>query len=232
MLGCSQVHRPFILKIPGFFSFSLSLRIQKERYTLMPHPNALSLTSLEGPDFFLSIYCKIMFVKIQFIIQYPLWCSGQQSGLSPGRLEFKTYHFLNYFLSFFLNLIHQSIPDVTLVLKYAKILAPSVGLCQNFPFWSLRKLLIDRVCQVNSNPLGPTLYSRALIESHYCYSFALQYLIFHKIICHDGYMIFHVHFFSTFIKVAQILGPFDDSLFYVQVKALTYYAQSYISQVL
>ena len=70
------------------------------------------------------------------------------------------------------------------------------------------------------------------IESHYCYSFAPQYLIFHKIICHDGYMMFHVHFFSTFIKVAQILGPFDDSLFYVQVKALTYYAQSYISQVL
>ena len=49
---------------------------------------------------------------------------------------------------------------------------------------------------------------------HYCYSFALQYLLFHEIICHDGYMMFHVHFFSTFIKVAQILGPFDDSLFY------------------
>ena len=27
------------------------VRVYKERYTLMPHPNALSLASLEEPDF-------------------------------------------------------------------------------------------------------------------------------------------------------------------------------------
>ena len=32
------------------------------------------------------------------------------------------------FSSFFLNLTHSSIPDVSPVLKYAKIVAPSVGL--------------------------------------------------------------------------------------------------------
>ena len=31
-----------------------------------------------------------------------------------------------------------------------------------FPFWPLKKLLIDRVYQLNNNPYGPTLYSRDL----------------------------------------------------------------------
>ena len=94
----------------------LTLRIQKERYTLMPHPNALSLVSLEGPDFFLSIYCKINLMKIQCIIQ-PHLCSGQQSGLSPGSPGFKSYHFPIHFSSFLLSLIHQSNKDVSHVLK-------------------------------------------------------------------------------------------------------------------
>ena len=51
----------------------MSVRMKKERgYTLMPHPNALSLASLEGTDF----YCKINLMKNQFTIQYPLWCSS------------------------------------------------------------------------------------------------------------------------------------------------------------
>ena len=54
---------------------------------------------------------------------------------------------------------------MSLVLKYAKILGPSVGLMSKFPILIDRKLLIDRVYQLNSNPYGPTLYSRALISN-------------------------------------------------------------------
>ena len=47
------------------------------------------------------------------------------------------------------------------VLKYAKILVPSVG--PNFPIGPFKKLPIHKVYQLNSNPpYGPTLYSRAL----------------------------------------------------------------------
>jgi hypothetical protein len=63
-------------------------------------------------------------------------------------------------ISFFiLNLTHQSITDV---LIYAKIGTPCLGSMYNLGFWPLKKLLLDRVYQLNSNPYGPTLYSRAL----------------------------------------------------------------------
>ena len=39
----------------------------------------------------------------------------------------------SHFLSFFHNLTHKSIPDVSPVLKYAKIVVPSVGLMSQFP---------------------------------------------------------------------------------------------------
>jgi hypothetical protein len=38
--------------------------------------------------------------------------------------------------------------------------------CYNFSFWPLKKLLIDKVYQVNSNLLGPTFYSRALLKGN------------------------------------------------------------------
>ena len=77
-------------------------------------------------------------------------------------------------VGFFIHLINL-FQMFSLVLKYnAKIVVPSVDLMScNFPFLPPKKLLIDRVYQLNSNPYGRTLYSRALVLSALTYKIAL-----------------------------------------------------------
>ena len=123
-------------------------------------------------------------MKIQCIIQQaPLvqyQCSDQQCGLSPGSPRFKSYHSPNYFSYLFLNLSHQSIPDVFLVLKYAKILLPSVGLMSQFPIMAPVKPS-DRyniiICKIKVKPAYRLEFShwwKMYLSKKFFTRFALQ----------------------------------------------------------
>ena len=62
---------------------------------------------------FLSPYCKINLMKNQCTIQFPIWCSGQQSGLSPYRPGFKS-RTLNHQN----NSFSQQVRTILVVTKY------------------------------------------------------------------------------------------------------------------
>ena len=106
----------------------------------MLHPNDLSLTSLERPDFFGK---KIAF-KFRFLHNSPLWCSGQHSGLSP-RFKSPYFHFISL-------INHSKFPTFPQICTYSGAIC--LVSCQNFQFWPLKKLLRRSVYQLQTNPYG------------------------------------------------------------------------------
>ena len=54
----------------------------------MLHPNALSLASLEGPDFFCEKYLHLI---SKFRHSSPIWCSGDSSCLTPRTFVAQTF---------------------------------------------------------------------------------------------------------------------------------------------
>ena len=115
----------------------------------MLHPNDLSLTSLERPDFFGK---KIAF-KFRFLHNSPLWCSGQHSGLSP-RFKSPYFHFISL-------INHSKFPTFPQICTYSGAIC--LVSCQNFQFWPLKKLLRDSVHQLQTNPYGCIFLSRFLM---------------------------------------------------------------------
>ena len=67
-----------------------------------------------------------------------------------------------------------STPNVSPVLKYGKIVVPSVGLMSQFSILTTPKAS-DRVYQQNSNPYGPTLYSKLDILGPDCSHITFEY---------------------------------------------------------
>ena len=112
--------------------------IRKECYCLRPF--FCFLNQLEEPDFFLSVCCKTVF---EFTIKISHHCITVPYGVVVSSLNSRTRNQIPslsfHFSCLFHNLSYWYIPNVSPVLKYAKIVVPSVGLMSKFPILALPK---------------------------------------------------------------------------------------------